>query len=206
MLEQVVIGKNNKEVKKVDLNPAIFGAKVRRQLLFDCVQAYLNNKRQGTVRAKNRGEVHGTTAKMYKQKGTGRARHGSAKVNIFVGGGAAFPPQPRNWHRSLPKKMRQQALLQALALRYQEGNLLLVDQISVTAIKTKKMVEQLNKWKVTQGLVVVEKPDEKLWKSLRNIAHMRLVTSDIVNALDILSFGKIVVTEEALHQLEKRLG
>lgn len=206
MLKQAVVGKDNKEVKQIELNEGIFGAKVCRQLLFDCVQALLNNKRQGTVKAKDRGEVHGTTAKMYRQKGTGQARHGSFKAGIFVGGGSAFPPRPRNWHLSLPQKMRSQALLQSLALRRQEGNLLLVDQIAIDAIKTKKMVEQLNKWKVTKGLVVIEKADEKIWKSLRNISHMRLVTSDVVNVLDILSSEKIVMTEKALQQLEKRLA
>ena len=206
MLKQAVFGKDNKEIKQIELNATIFGAKVRRQLLFDCVQAYLNNKRQGTVKAKDRGEVHGTTAKMYRQKGTGQARHGSFKAGIFVGGGSAFPPRPRNWHLSLPQKMRSQALLQALALRRQEGNLFLVDKIAIDQIKTKKMVEQLNKWKVTKGLVVIEKADEKIWKSLRNIPHMRMVTTDVVNALDILSFGKIIVTEAALQQLEKRLA
>lgn len=206
MLEQAILNKDNKEVKKAKLPEAIFGAKVSKQLLFDCVQGYLANKRQGTVKAKDRGEVHGTTAKMYKQKGTGRARHGSAKSNIFVGGGSAFPPRPRNWTQHQPKQMKKTAMTQALALRYQEGNLVLVDHCGVESIKTKKMAEQLRKWSIRQGLLVVEKTDEKTWKSVRNIPRIRVVTASDVNALDILSFEKIVVTEKALEALEKRLG
>jgi len=190
----------------VKLPEAIFGAKVSKQLLFDCVQAYLANKRQGTVKAKDRGEVHGTTAKMYKQKGTGRARHGSAKAGIFVGGGSAFPPRPRDWTQRTPKQMKKTAMFQALALRYQEGNLILVDHLGVETIKTKQMAAQLRKWSLTEALLVVEKNDEKIWKSVRNIPRMRVVTFSDVNALDILSFGKIVVTEKALEALEKRLG
>lgn len=205
MLTQTVFNKENKEIKKVELKESIFGAKFKRQLLFDCVNVYLSNKRQGTAKAKSRGEVSGSTIKIYRQKGTGRARHGDIKAPIFVGGGIAFPPRPRDWRLELPKKMKRKALAQALALRYSEGNLFLVDQISSETIKTKRIAEQLNKWKVEEGLIIVEKPDEKLFKSLRNIPRIRLVTSEGVNALDVLSSGKVVLTEKALHQLEKRL-
>ncbi len=203
-MKQAVLNKENKKVKEIELSEALFGAKFRRQLLFDCVQAYLTNKRLGTQKAKTRGEVHGTTAKMYRQKGTGRARHGSYKANIFVGGGVAFPPAPRSWHIAVPKKMRQEALAQGLSLRCKEGNLVIVDQWTAEAVKTKKAAAQLKKWEIGEGLIVVDKPDEKLWKSLRNIPKVHMVTAGDVNALDILRFEKLLLTEKAVEQLEKR--
>ena len=206
MLTHAVLGTDNKELRKVELNKAIFGGPVRRQLLFDCIQLYLLNQRQGTVQAKFRWEVAGSTKKIYKQKGTGNARHGGIRANIFVGGGISFPPRPRNWHRNLPQTFKQQALRSALSLRLKEGNLLVVDAIPLKEIKTKVAAKQLAKWGVEKGLVVVEKPDDKLTKSFRNIPHVILTTADTLNAHDILKFAKLVVTEKALGQLEKRLS
>ena len=142
---------------------------------------------------------------MYRQKGTGRARHGAATVNIFVGGGAAFPPTPRSWRQEVPKQMRRQALVQALSLRCKEGNLMVVDQFAAEEAKTKKAAQQLQKWKVLNGLIVVDQQNEKLWKSLRNLPQVHLTTAGEVNALDVIRFEKLVVTEKALQQLEKRL-
>lgn len=184
----------------------IFGAKVNPQLLFDCVQAYLANRRQGTAQAKTRGEVSGTTAKMYRQKGTGRARHGDARANLFVGGGIAFPPKPRSWRIDLPKKMRRRALAQALSLRHLEGNVLVVEELKMETIKTKKMVEQLKKWKFDAGLIVVDQADEKIWKSLRNIPRIDLTTALCVNAYDVLAHCRLMITAQGLTALEKRLS
>ena len=179
---------------------------VRQQILFDTVRIYRSNKRQGTAKAKTRGEVHGTTAKMYRQKGTGNARHGDYKANIFVGGGLAFPPLPKSWRLGNNKKTRQKALRQALSLRKKEGNFLVVDDWTVTVIKTKPVLEQIKKWKAEKGLFVVEKNDEKLTRSMRNIPFVGLTTADQLNALDVLSFGKLVVTQKAMESLEKRLA
>ncbi|MDO8494674.1 MAG: 50S ribosomal protein L4 [Deltaproteobacteria bacterium] len=183
----------------------IFDEPFREQTLFDTVRIYRSNKRQGTSKAKTRGEVHGTTAKMYRQKGTGNARHGDYKANIFVGGGLAFPPLPKSWRLGNNKKTRQKALRQALSLRKKEGNLLVVDDFKVTAIKTKPVLEQIKKLQAEKGLFVVDKTDEKLTKSMRNIPFVSLTTADQLNALEVLSFSKLVLTSKALEILEKRL-
>src|SRR3989338_4836638 len=177
MLTQAVLGSDNKELKKVELKKANFG-----------------------------GEVKGSSRKIYRQKGTGNARHGSIRANIFVGGGIAFPPRPRAWRQDLSKKARLQALVSALALRHKEGGLLLVDKLEPKEIKTKDVVKQLAKWGVEKGLLVIDERQEKLWKSVRNIPSVDLVTADNVNVLDILRFEKVVVTEKALHKLEKRFS
>lgn len=205
MLTQAVLGTDNKEVQKIDLPELLFGAPVRRQLLFNTAKDYLANKRQGTVQAKFRGEVKGSTRKIYKQKGTGNARHGGIRANIFVGGGIAFPPRPRNWFVKISKNQKTQALCSALSLRLKEGNLILVDCIPCETIKTKPLVQQLARWGLTKCLLVVEEPIEKLWKSMRNIPHVGLATSNNLNALDVLKFEKILLTKQAIHVLEKRL-
>lgn len=170
------------------------------------MRAYLANQRQGTKRAKTRGEVSGTTAKMYRQKGTGRARHGDARANIFVGGGRAFPPLPKSWRIDLPKKMRRKALLQALSLRHQENNVQIVDEIKMEKIRTKDMAEQLKKHKFDSGLIVVDQADEKIWKSVRNIPRIDLSTADGLNAAAVLAHERLLITKKGLEQLQKRMA
>lgn len=206
MLTLAVIGADNKEVKKVNLKEAIFKSCTRRQLLFDYTHAYLTNQRQGTSKVKSRGEVHGTTKKMYKQKGTGNARHGDAKANLFVGGGRAFGPKPREWRNDLPKKAKRAALISALALRQKEGNLMLVEEFPHKEIKTKTFVAQLKKWGLTKAVLVTEEENVKIWKSTRNIPGIILTTADKLNAFDIIKYVKVVMTTKALEKLEGRLS
>lgn len=193
-------------VRKTKSKTSIFEAPVRRQLLFDCVQGYLINRRQGTVKAKTRGEVSGSTRKIYRQKGTGNARHGDIKAPVFVGGGIVFPPLPRAWRHKLSQKVRKQGLISALSLRKKEGNLLVVDAMDCKEIKTKPIAEQLKKWGIEKGVLVIEEPNDKLWRSARNIANIAVVTADRLNVLDILKFGKVVVTKKAYEKLEARLS
>src|SRR3989338_11200877 len=119
-MELAVLSKENKELKKIELKDSIFKAPIRRQLIFDAVQMYLASQRQGTASAKFRHEVAGSTRKIYRQKGTGNARHGSIRANIFVGGGIAFPPRPRAWRQDLSQKARLQALVSALSVKVRE--------------------------------------------------------------------------------------
>lgn len=192
--------------RKTKSKTSIFEAPIRRQLLFDCVQGYLTNRRQGTVKAKTRGEVSGSTRKIYRQKGTGNARHGDIKAPIFVGGGVVFPPLPRNWRHNLSQKARKQGLISALSLRKKEGNLLVVDAIPCEEIKTKPVASLLKKWGVEKGVLVIEEPNEKLWRSARNIANIAVVTADLLNVLDVLKYGKVVATKKAVEKLEARLS
>lgn len=206
MLTQALLGSDNKELKKVELARAVFGVPVRRQMLFDVVQLYLARKRQGTAKARFRCEVAGSTKKIYRQKGTGNARHGGIRANIFVGGGIAFPPRPRDWGYSVPQGVKQEALKSALALRHKEGNLLLVDEIPCKEIKTKAVAKQLEKWGVKKGLIVIDELQEKLWRSIRNIPNIDLVMAQNLNALNVLRWEKLVMTEKALKKIEKRLA
>lgn len=205
MVQHAVINEENKEIRKVELAAAVFQAPKRRQLLFDVVQGYLANKRQGTAKAKTRSEVAGPTGKKYRQKGGGCARHRNDRAPIFVGGGVAFPPLPRDWRQNWSQKARQNALVSALTIRLAEGNLIVVDKLEVKEIKTRAIAEQLKQWNFDKGVLVVEKGDEKLLKSLRNLPNIVLRTADSLNALDVIRYGKVLATADAVKVLENRL-
>lgn len=205
MVQHAVINEKNKEVRKVDLAASVFQAPKRRQLLFDVVQGYLVNKRQGTAKAKTRSEVAGPTGKKYRQKGGGCARHRNNRAPIFVGGGVAFPPQPRNWRQNWSQKARQNALVSALSIRLAEGNLTVVEKLEVKEIKTRAIAEQLKQWNFDKGVLVVERGDEKLLKSLRNLPNIVLRTADSLNAHDVVRYGKVLATADAVKALENRL-
>ena len=205
-MQQAVLNKDNKELKKIELNDSIFKAPVRPQLLFDAVQMYLTNKRQGTASAKVRNEVQGSTRKIYQQKGSGNARHGGIRANIFVGGGIAHPPRVRDWTYQLPRSAKKEAMKSALSLKMKEGKLWVVEELTIKEPKTKTVVNQLRKWKLSSCLLVVEKRDENLWKSVRNISSVSLVTADSLNAHEMMLFDTLVLTEGAVQILEKRLA
>lgn len=204
-MKQIVVDQNNKRVGEVELNDAVFTGKPNLPLIYESVKMILTNQRRGTAATKNTALVSGTTAKMYRQKGTGRARHSSYKANIFVGGGSAFGPQPRDYRYDIPKRARQQALSVMLALKRSEERLVVVDRFALTAIKTKQMVAILETLGVKQGVIVVDAADEKLAKSVRNIPGMKLVTPLALNALDLLNHEYLICTQGALATLEARL-
>ena len=205
-MQQPVLSKDNKELKKVELNDSIFKAPVRRQLLFDAVQMYLNNKRQGTASAKFRHEVKGSTRKIYRQKGTGNARHGSIRAGIFVGGGIAHPPKPKDWTYQLPRGAKQEALRTALSLKTKKGSLIVVEDIHAEKNKTQAIAKQLKKWKLGSCLLVVDIASNHLVCSARNLANVDLTTADDLNAFQVMAYDKVVFTEKALQTFEKRLG
>lgn len=204
-MQVAVLNKENKELKKLELPEAVFKAAARPQLLFDVVQMYLNNKRQGDGKAKFRWEVAGSTRKIYKQKGTGQARHGSIRANIFVGGGVSHPPQVRDWYYNLPTTAKREALASALSLKHAEKNVLVVEDFVCKAVKTQPMVAQLKKWGLENALVVLEQDDENLLKSLRNVKHIVTTTAGRLNVLDLFRSKKVVFTEKAIGKLLERM-
>src|SRR6516165_3053815 len=138
------------KVGTLDLADEVFAGEVKEQLFYEVVKAQLASKRQGTAAAKNRSAVSGSTKKLYKQKGTGRARHGSIRAPIYVGGGQAHPPRPRDWSYRPPQKMRALALTSALSKFNKEGRLLVVESFDLGEIKTKRLVETLAALKAEQ--------------------------------------------------------
>jgi large subunit ribosomal protein L4 len=193
------------KVGEVDLSDEVFGAEVKEHLLHEVVVAQLASQRAGTHAAKERAAVSGSTKKIFKQKGTGRARHGSIRAPIFVGGGRAHPPKPQDFSYRPPRRVRVGALKSALSLLLKEGRLLILDSIDLGEIKTKKLAGVLETLKTPTGaLVVDDKSNENLRLSIRNLDHSQFLPPEGVNVYDLLRYPHLVVSKTAAKALEAR--
>ena len=200
-----VFNMRREKVGSIDLSDEVFGAEVRAHLFYEVVKAQLASKRQGTQCAKNRSAVSGSTKKLYKQKGTGRARHGSLRAPVFVGGGRAHPPRPREWAYQPPRRLRALALRSALSKFGKEGRLLVVDRFELAEVKTKALVEALLTLKAeTNTLVVDSRENEKLRLSIRNCRDYRFLPPEGVNVYDLLRHDTLILSKEAAKSLEQR--
>lgn len=204
-MKQAIYDSEKKKVGDIDLADEIFGKPANAAILYEAVKAQMASGRQGDAFCKNRSLVSGSTKKIYRQKGTGRARHSDRGANIFVGGGKSFGPRPRDYSYSLPKQERKSALRTALAAKNTEGNLLVLKDFTADQIKTSLMVKKLNALGVQSGLIVVDKPDENLKRSIGNIAGVKLIRWDCLNVVDILKHQHLVVTVDALNKLQETI-
>ncbi len=198
-----VYNMEGKEVGTLELNDAVFGVEVNEHLMHLAVVGQLANKRQGTQSAKTRSEVSGGGRKPWKQKGTGHARQGSTRAAQWVGGGMIFAPKPRDYSVKMNKKEKALAIKSALTSRVAEEKIYVVDSLSFDEIKTKKMAAVLDSLKVEKALVVLDKKDENVILSARNIPEVRTVMSNSINVYDILKYGSLVITKEAVAQIEE---
>src|SRR5512137_1774505 len=164
-----VLNQSGEKVGQIELADAVFAAPVREHLLWEVVKAQLATRRRGTASTKTRTEVRGSTRKLYRQKGTGRARHGSIRASTFVGGGAAHGPKPRPYAYRPPKKVRRAALRSALSLRAGEQKIVVLQDLNLGEIKTKKVAQLLERFGVQRGLLVDDKANLALIKSTRNL-------------------------------------
>jgi large subunit ribosomal protein L4 len=193
------------KVGEVDLLDEVFASRPNKALIYEVVKMQLAGRRKGCASAKSRTDVSGTTAKIYRQKGTGRARHGDARANIFVGGGKAFGPKPRDYSYRVPTKVRRGGLRSALSLKKGEGKLLIVEAFSLPEIKTKLMLETLKQLNVNNGLIVVDGKDEKLEKSVRNLPHVSLVRWEGLNVYDLMRHEHVIFTRAAAEKVQEVL-
>ncbi|MCA9916748.1 MAG: 50S ribosomal protein L4 [Anaerolineales bacterium] len=196
-----------KEVNSVDLPASIFEAKINRDLMHQALVRQLANARLGTHKAKGRSEVSRTGAKAYRQKGTGNARHGSKRAPIFVGGGVAHGPLPRKYSKQMPRKMRRAALRSALSAKAESEQIVLVDELSLDAPKTRDM-RAVVKALVADGSALVLLPgrDENVEKSARNLADVKTLHANYLNIRDLLGYDKIVMPLSALEVISSYLG
>jgi large subunit ribosomal protein L4 len=200
-----VFNMKRERVGSIELADEVFGVEVREHLFYEVVKAQLASKRQGTAAAKNRSAVSGSTKKLYKQKGTGRARHGSIRAPVYVGGGQAHPPRPRDWSYAPPRRMRARALIGALSKFGKEGRLLVVDRFELPEIKTKKLVEALETLEVRKNALVVDVGDNaNLRLSIRNCKAHQFLPPEGVNVYDLLRHDTLVLSQEAARALEQR--
>ena len=191
------------EVGKMDLNDAVFGVEVNEHLVHMAVVAQLANNRQGTQKAKNRSEVSGGGRKPWRQKGTGHARQGSTRAPQWTGGGIVFAPTPRDYTIRLNKKEKRAALKSALTSRVLENKFIVVDELKLDEIKTKKFQNVLNNLKVNKALVVVDENSDNVVKSAKNIQSVKTAYVNTINVYDILKYNTVVATKAAVANIEE---
>lgn len=191
------------EVGKMELNDAVFGVEINEHLVHMAVVAQLANKRQGTQKAKTRSEVSGGGRKPWRQKGTGHARQGSTRAPQWTGGGIVFAPTPRDYTITLNKKEKRAALKSALTSRVQENKFIVVDELKLDEIKTKKFQNVLNNLKVSKALVVVGDDSDNVVKSAKNIPTVKTAYVNTINVYDILKYNTVVATKAAVASIEE---
>ena len=191
------------EVGKMDLNDAVFGVEVNEHLVHMAVVAQLANNRQGTQKAKTRSEVSGGGRKPWRQKGTGHARQGSTRAPQWTGGGIVFAPTPRDYTIRLNKNETRAALKSALTSRVLENKFIVVDELKLDEIKTKKFQNVLNNLKVNKALVVVDENSDNVVKSAKNIQSVKTAYVNTINVYDILKYNTVVATKAAVANIEE---
>ena len=203
MANVAVYNMEGKEVDKIELNDSIFGVEINEHLVHMAVLQQLANNRQGTQKAKTRSEVRGGGRKPWRQKGTGHARQGSTRSPQWAGGGVVFAPVPRDYSFKLNKKEKRAALKSALTSRVVENKFVVVDELKLDEIKTKKFVEVLKNLNVEKALVVLNDMDEKVIASAANIPTVKTTQTNELNVFDVLKYDTVVVTKAAVATIEE---
>jgi large subunit ribosomal protein L4 len=188
------------------LKEEIFGVKTRPHLLHQTIVMQLANRRAGTAATKSKGFVSGGGKKPWRQKGTGRARAGSIRSPIWVGGGTIFGPQTRDYSYRLPRKARREALLSALSVKNRDGKIIVLDKLELEQPKTKLMVKALAELKVASALIVLAQTDETIERAARNLPKTKVLRVEGLNVYDLVRYEHLILTAEALKVLEERLA
>ena len=193
------------KVSEANLSPDIFEIPVKNHILHQVVVMQLANRRSGTASTKERSDVRGGGRKPYRQKGTGRARAGTIRSPLMRGGGTVFGPSPRSFVQKVSKKIRKQALKMALATKYRDDDLVIVDRFELGEIKTKRFVEVMKNLKTDNALIVTDTANETLERSSRNVPDIKVLRMEGLNVYDILKFKQLVLLEPAIKKIEEKL-
>ncbi|MBI2303406.1 MAG: 50S ribosomal protein L4 [Chloroflexi bacterium] len=195
------------ELGQIEVDNSVFGRPVHQGVIHQALVCQLANMRRGTVDTKTRGEVAGSTHKLFRQKGTGRARQGSVRAPHRRGGGVAFGPHPRDFSQRLPRKMRRLAIKSLLSDKVAESNLVIVDRLSLTNPKTKEMIGILQALGVSgSALLVTDGREETVLQAAHNIPRVKVLQARYLNVVDLLSHRSLVITEAAVRQAESLWG
>jgi len=194
-------------VKHIEISDQVFAVPFNQAVVHQALVRQRANARQGTASTKTRGEVSGSSAKLFRQKHTGRARAGSRKSPLRRGGGITFGPHPRSYEQAIPKKMRQLALRCVLSAKASDGELKVVEQLKLEEPKTKEMVRILAALGVdSSALIATSEPEENVIKSARNLPRIKTIPANILNVVDILSYKMLLMTEAAVRKAEQLWG
>ena len=197
----------NEKVKELEVLDSIFNAEVKPHVLHQVITGQLRLRRQGTAKVKNRSEIKGSTRKIYKQKGTGSARHGSKKAPIFRGGGTVFGPRGVIGKYKINKKVMKGGMISALSMLVNEGKIRVVESLELDTHKTKDFKAVLDGFDVAKGLVVSDyEADTKFYLATRNIKDMKVIKPEGLNVFDLLKYQNVIISVDAVKALEKRLG
>lgn len=207
MPKVALYNKDGAAVGEIELNDSVFGAEVNPALLHEVVVMQLANRRQGTADVKTRAEVAGGGRKPWRQKGTGRARQGSTRSPQWRHGGIVFGPAPRSYAYTMPKKARRRALVSALSSKVQEGSIFVLDQFSLAEPKTKEVTKLLANLKIGgKALIVTANADQNVYRSARNIEGVAASPALDLNVYDVLKYGSLVITRDAVAKVEEVLA
>ena len=206
-MESKVVSTQGKELRNVELAEAVFGLPVNEDIIYYAINNELANARVGTACTKDRGEVHGTNRRPYSQKGTGRARHGDTKSNVYVGGGISFGPKPRDFSYMMPRKAKRLAMKTILSLKAQDGTLAVVEDFTIESGKTIDLIKALSSFvdnKVPQRTVLILKDDDaQLKRAARNIPWLKYLSYNRLRAHDLFYGRKVIVLETAAKMLNE---
>jgi len=200
-----IVNSAGEKVSEIDLNDEIYNVPVKSSVLHQVVNMQLAGKRAGSASVKHRSDVRGSQRKLFRQKGTGRARRGNIKSPLLRGGGVVFGPDTKSWAYKVPKKVRRQALKMALSSKLQDDAILVLDNLEFEEIKTRAIVDITGSLNVENALIVVDKQDEKLELSSRNVPHIKVLRCEGLNVYDILKYKKLVLLEGSVKGIEGRL-
>ncbi|PKN34653.1 MAG: 50S ribosomal protein L4 [Deltaproteobacteria bacterium HGW-Deltaproteobacteria-19] len=194
-----------KKVSEIELDEAVFGADVNEALLHEVVRMQMASRRSGTASTKERSDVQGSSRKLWRQKGTGRARVGNVRSPIWRKGGVVFGPHPRDYSFKMPKKMRRSALRSALSLKIREEKVLVLNDFPLDEIKTKKFQAVVERLGLKTALFVLDQANVVLEKSSRNIPEIKMIRSEGLNVYDILKYQHLVLLEPSVKKIEGAL-
>ena len=200
-----VINSKAQKVSQIDLVDAIFNIPVNGSVLHEVVTMQLASRRSGSASVKHRSDVKGSGRKLFRQKGTGRARRGDIKSPLLRGGGSTFGPDPRSYAYKVPKKVRRLALKMALSSKLKQENLVVVDEFGLDTIKTREFVKVINALNTKNALIITEKKNETLELSARNVPNIKVLRVEGLNVYDILKYENVVLLESSIKSIEGRL-
>jgi large subunit ribosomal protein L4 len=202
MFDVPVYNKTGKQIETFSVDPELLGSTVNVALLKQAIVAYHANRRQGSAATKSRGMVAGSTKKIFKQKGTGRARRGPARTPVLKGGGHTFAKRPRDFRQRMPKKMRQAALKSAVLAKIIGEDLLIIDSLAFDAPKTKQMAEIVENLKINRScLLTLAERNSNVFLSSRNLPDLTICIAEELNAFDVATRQKMLITKDALTAL-----
>lgn len=193
------------KVSQIELNDAVFGAQANHDVVYEVVRMQMASRRQGTASTKERGDIRGGGKKPWRQKGTGRARAGTTRSPLWRGGGTVFGPRPKEHAFKVPRKVRKAAIISALSMKFSEDRIVILKEFPMEEIKTRKFKEVVERFGFRKALFILDKPNQVLEKSSKNLSDIKMIKSEGINVYDLLKHDHVVLLEPSVRMIEGAL-